>query len=339
MKERVDYFDTIRALACLLVLLTHAAMPAADADMAGKYYAFFSWFSSVNNALFFSLSGALLFPILLDTKTFYKRRFPKLVFPLLFWSVFALALYYVLGRETLAVSLRQLVMIPFTPAIGIYWFMYVLFGLYLFAPIISKWLEGATKKELELVLVLWAFTLCAPVIDFVVPDMYNIEGSYYYMLNSFGGFVGYMLLGYYCSKYPVEFKSKTMLLLGCVAMEVGVFGILAICQKIYGDYYILTDNLSIFTALRVYVYYTLFYNINDCLSRVQPYINQFAKYSYGIYLVHIFIMRNFVWLLFTNHRMHPAVEVPLIVVASALLSFISVKLISKIPYSKYIIGV
>ncbi len=61
MNKRIDYLDTLRVIACFLVVLTHSAIPASDPSN-GIYYAFISLLCSPNNGLFFSISGALLRP-------------------------------------------------------------------------------------------------------------------------------------------------------------------------------------------------------------------------------------------------------------------------------------
>lgn len=73
---------------------------------------------------------------------------------------------------------------------------------------------------------------------------------------------------------------------------------------------------------------------NKCLSIIAS----FSKMSFGIYLIHIFIMRDIVWNI-DAVRVFPAfVQLGLITVVTLLLSFVISWAISKLPFSKYIIG-
>ena len=72
--SRIIYIDTLRTLACFLVVLTHSAMPAKNTN-DGIYMFFYSFISSPATQIFFAISGALLFPVKQPMKDFYKKRF------------------------------------------------------------------------------------------------------------------------------------------------------------------------------------------------------------------------------------------------------------------------
>ena len=68
---------------------------------------------------------------------------------MIIWSVIYTLISFFGGEIGFSNVIEQLIKIPFTPIVGVYWFMYVMIGLYLFAPIISPWIKNATKKQLE----------------------------------------------------------------------------------------------------------------------------------------------------------------------------------------------
>ena len=68
-------------------------------------------------------------------------------------------------------------------------------------------------------------------------------------------------------------------------------------------------------------------------------VGMVSKLSFGIYFVHIFIMRNIIWNLDVINQMPGLVQIPVIAIATFLLSLLLSWLISKLPFSKYIIGV
>ena len=65
----------------------------------------------------------------------------------------------------------------------------------------------------------------------------------------------------------------------------------------------------------------------------------FAKHSFGIYLLHIYIIRHGLWPLFQEWALPTAVAIPLLVITGASASYLAVALLSHLPKSKYIVGI
>ena len=339
MNRRIGYLDTLRWIACFLVILVHSAISASDPS-DGIYYAFISLLGPPSNGLFFAISGALLLPTTLAMGEFYKRRFPRLVFPLIFWTLFSILFYQVSGKHTADQSITMLLKSPFCASSnGVYWFLYVLVGLYFYIPILSKWLIDASKKEVEFYLLLWAITLILPLINYICPGFYNPAGSFYQFISIFGGFMGYLLLGHYCVKYPITIKAKAKAVLLFAIIQIGIFSAYFSGKFLFDDMSILSDNLTILTALQVFVIFNFIANINNSFVKIQPIISNTSKYLFGVYLIHIFIIRDLVWLIFENNRLQPIIETFLVAIISMGLSLLITHLISKLPKSKYIIGI
>lgn len=339
-KPRTLYFDILRFLACCLVILTHSAMPAVNLAH-GPFYTFFSTLAVPSSELFLCISGAILLPISKPAPEFLRARFTKLLYPVVFWSVITSFFFYVYGEYGIREALLRLIFIPVKPVHGVYWFVYAICGLYLIAPFISKWLIQATKKELQLFLLLWGITLIYPILNYFIPDFYDLDGSYYNMFANFGGFIGYMILGVYLRKYPIELKGGAvpMLLLN-IAITTILFSVILICKLKDIDTSILTDNLSLFSAIAVVNIFTLGQTICkfNRVKRLTPFFSKFAKYSFGIYLCHMIVIRC-LWLLFADFRLHPIIETPLICLLSVFVAFCVVRLMSKLPFSKFIVGI
>ena len=338
-KPRTLYFDILRMLACSLVILTHSAMPAVDLSH-GPFYAFFSTLAAPSSELFLCISGAILLPVRKPAREFYRVRFTKLVYPVLFWSVITDFFWFYRGRYGIADAIRKLFLIPFQPVHGIYWFIYAICGLYLIAPFISKWLNHSSKKELHFFLLLWGVTLVLPLFNYFMPGFYDLNGSYYNMFCYFGGFLGYMILGVYLRKYPIEIGGiKTTLLINLLVTVLLLF--IIFISKLKGvDTSIITDNLSLFSAIAVANIFTMGQTISKTkiVQRMAPFFANFAKYSFGIYLCHMIVI-HYVRMIFVENRLHPVFETPLICILSLILAYFVVKLFSKLPFSKFTVGV
>ncbi len=163
-KERIVYLDVIRVVACMMVILMHSPLPGNGAPafvMTG-----ISFVTAPCIGLFFMVSGSLLLPVRTTMKAFYKKRLLKVVIPTLVWTIVYLIISWGDGMLSSHQLLINAISIPFYPQRnGIMWFMYTLIGQYLLSPIISPWLNKATKKEVEFVLCLWFISLCLPLIS------------------------------------------------------------------------------------------------------------------------------------------------------------------------------
>lgn len=339
-KTKLQYYDNLRAFACFLVILTHSAMPALSPEF-GIFMVFFSIVSSPSSELFISISSGLLAPTKMTMIEFYKVRFSKLLWPFLFWSVFMVAYRYVTGHIDEETAIQRVLFFPLQPTEGVYWFVYAICGLYLINPIISPWLSVATKKEFHFILALWVITLLLPYLNIVMgKEVYKINGNYFTIFAYIGGFAGYMLMGVYFKKFPYFFESKWR----AIFIVIG-FVILGTAPVLWSYVYnrsaieTVTSNLSITSAFYVSAIFIFFKNF-ELPSFVQYFLSKIAKYSFGIYLIHILIVREVVWKFLENNRMpHPIIETPFIAIISLIICMILVKFISLLPKSKYIIGI
>lgn len=340
--SRVQYIDNLRLLACFLVVLTHSAMPTVESN--GFYAVLISILSAPSSELFLTISGSLLLPTRISMKEFYVKRFTRLAFPVLFWSLVIVLISYFTGQIDLERLLIKIMYIPLTPVTGVYWFIYTICGLYLLAPVISPWVISSTKREFKFILLLWFITLLLPFVNFLVPEYfkYDVEGNYYFILNYLGGFLGYMLLGVYLRKYPLIFNRKKALFLVALLSAAAILPILYCYlynREMLND---INNNLSSFSCLAVISIFIFFQNFEVDNLHLKKIVHSLSHYSFGIYLIHIIVVRDIIWRIYEPFRgtpLNPMIETPLIALVSIVVCYFIVKLISKLPYSKHIIGV
>ena len=65
----------------------------------------------------------------------------------------------------------------------------------------------------------------------------------------------------------------------------------------------------------------------------------FSEHSFGIYLLHIYIIRHGLWPMFQEWALPTAVAIPMLVITGATASYLAVALLSHLPKSKYIVGI
>lgn len=323
----------MRVLAFLMVICEHSFMPSGNAN--GMVLGAFTYLTNPSIGLFFVISGALLLPIKLDTKSFICKRLSKVIYPTLIFTFIYLVLNIIVGKkENLWVCVLS---IPFSAqGSGVLWFMYTITGLYLVAPIISKWLEAVSKKELEFYLGLWAITLCYPILKVFIAVNDSSTG----ILFNFSGFLGYFVLGYYLRKYPdsLPFGHVSILAIICLVMP---FVVMRFKQD--ADLYSIFGFLSIFCAVLTVFLYKLcmlrtirFKNGRGSLKNV---LILTSNLSFGIYLVHIAVMRFFLWRIdFIVNINNYLLQWATVVVLTFGISWIVTYFISFLPFGDYIIG-
>lgn len=219
---REGWLDFLRVTACFLVMTVHATEPfylGGDGTLvlsgADAFWA--SLFEGIARCcvpLFVIASGYLQLPLKYDTWTFFRRRFVRVVVPMVLWT-----LVYALVYGSPVANFKGL-LLNFNYAAGHLWFVYMLLGLYLIMPVLSPWLEKVSAKELGVFLGLWGLTLCIPFVreaaGGMAPIIYAADGLPAPALfplwgeaswNPFGlfyyvsGFVGYLLVGVFVKRF------------------------------------------------------------------------------------------------------------------------------------------
>lgn len=324
--KRLDYLDSVRVLACFMVILMHSPMP--DNNAPGMFLSTISYLTAPCIGLFFMVSGALLLPVRTGMFTFLKKRFTKIIFPTLFWTAIYLAanLYYSESEINIA---RTICSVPFShQGHGVLWFMYTLAGLYLLAPVLSGWLSNAAKREVEFILLLWTITLCFPVLSHFVDINTSNQGILYY----FTGYAGYFILGYYLKKWPESIKWKILMPFVAISLVAPV-----VCKSLQleVDFYNLFWYLSIFVVILTVAIWKF---IDQYCSRMRLF--SIAQYTFGIYLSHILVMRFFLWKTSIISGIdNYAIQTLVIAILTFIISLLLSMLIGRLSFAGYLIGI
>lgn len=319
--------DLLRIISMTMVVFMHAPRPGSA---PGFVLSGLSYFTAPGLVLFFMISGALLLGNSLSPKEFLRRRFSKVVFPTLFWTVFYLV-YNVVFESCISTKeiLIDVLSIPFsTQGHAVLWFMYTLIGLYLLTPILSRWLKAASKREIEFYLLLWSVTLVYPYLKLVLTINESSTGVLYY----FAGYAGYFLLGYYLYRL---YRFKVWHAVAALAVYVVIPAIL------YGghyefDFYSLLWYLSLPVATMAFCWFVLMNKLPDFHIKI---IEKASTLSFGVYFMHIFIQREVLWHVDMICNLPGVIQIVALALSSLAISYFLSWLISKLPFSKYIIGV
>lgn len=279
--------------------------------------------------LFFMVSGALLLPVASTMKAFYKKRLPKIIIPTLVWTIIYIFVGCIDGTASSEYLMKIVLSIPFSAqGHGVLWFMYVLVGLYLLSPIISPWLQNASRKEVEFVLLLWIVSLFYPLISNYLYVNESSTGILYY----FSGYAGYYLLGFYLNKYQPKIGVMTSLIM--ILAPIIVCGLSISCNPGI-DFYKSFWYLSFFVVSMALGWYCFIkeLRIPGCI-----FISYASSLSFGIYLCHILVMRSFIWKWSWIDTLGWGSQIFAIAFITICISFFISYLVAFLPFGKYLIG-
>jgi surface polysaccharide O-acyltransferase-like enzyme len=274
-------------------------------------------------------------------KVFFRKRFDKVVIPLVVWSVFYVfwRVYYEGGAE---MSFYSFYSIALSPAYYHLLFLYIIIGVYLFVPILRVLARQSDDVLLYCYVILWFVAVSIiPLGEKIVGSKSGID------LSSFSGFSGYLVLGMLLGKMTITGRIAGFALtlsLACLIITVTGTHFLTVrnAGTFSGSFYgYLTPNVVAQSAATFLLIKYAVINV-PALSheRFLSIIRSISSASLGIYLIHTvflyvlnkgslgFTMNGFQW--------HPIISIPLTAVTAFLLSFVSISLLRKIPVAKRI---
>lgn len=277
--------------------------------------------------VFFMISGSLLLGREFETKDFLKNRLGKILPPFLFWSLFySLFNRYVFNHETFNVS--KVVRDVFYGSENHLWFVYALIGVYLIAPIFQKWIHFSKKNDIRYFLIIWIITLFLTIPGIAI---YFPKINFLY----FSGFLGYFILGFYLKKHVKSQKwiSCLLILIGVLITIFGTYYFSYKSNKFYDYFY---EYLSLNALMISTGVFLLFNNIEDINDKIKPITSKLNECSFGIYLIHPFVINIFALLGIFAYFANPIFGILIISLACFLVSFIIVFIIKKIKFGHLI---
>lgn len=371
--SRIPWLDNLRVLACFLVIVSHIVgqfFVTPPFTLENETFACSSYYTvlvRVSIPLFFMISGALLLPVREATGLFLKKRFSRVLIPFLLWSVLytvfpwcyemvtgdSFKTIFPLSRATADLSAmgESLLLIPLKFGVGIHlWYLYVLIGLYLFAPIISPWVARAGRRDFLYFLLLWSISLFLPYIRLAYPHVLGAcPWNDYGALHSFSGYLGYMILGCFLRKYTTRasFARVAAWAVPCLIASFWFtlhgYRASTIEAQASSGVYIGFANVNV--AIMAVTLFVLFQAAPHAAagSSVGPagkVMAECSRMSFGIYLVHFFLVGSMYNVFDRLHwlGMPACAVIPLLSLATFLASYAVVRLLACLPGGKYLVG-
>lgn len=327
-KERIFYYDFLRAFAIIAVIICHVDHffgPLVGTTQIVAQMTFHD-IGRIGVPIFLMISGALIlnrpYP---DLTEFLKKRFTRIIYPFIFWIILILVqLQYYRYNEAFLWN-------TFIGEPSITWYFWVLIGIYLFLPVLNSFVKEYGESGLKYFLSIWFILMILKTFN-AYPLWTNFDLSY------FAGYVGYPVLGYYLANKEFKISDSKVCLLGLITL------IASLSVFVYLNYFnspyisMIYQNVPIIfmgTGLFLFVKYldklNKFNSIKD--NFIGKAIISLSVCSYGMYFSHVLVVKFLSYYNPHSHLMFPVMFV-LIILLSWLLPYV----LSKIPYVKTFSG-
>jgi len=327
-KERIFYYDALRAFAIIAVIICHVDMffgPLTSQTQVISQMTFHD-IGRIGVPIFLMISGALLlnrdYP---DLGHFLKKRFARIIYPFIFWIVL------ILGQLYLYHYYPSYLWKVFIGEPSITWYFWTLIGIYLFIPVINAFIKEYGEKGIKYFLVIWFITM--------ILRTFNAYPLWqYFDLNMFAGYIGYPILGYWLSTKKFSMSDAKVCIMGLATL------LISLTVFVYLNY-LGSDWISLIYQNMPIIFMGsglfLFVEYLDKLHKFDSIKNNFigkaiislSVYSYGMYFSHVLVVK-----FLSDHNPHTHMMFPVMFVLTIFLSWLMPYILSKIPYVKTVSG-
>jgi surface polysaccharide O-acyltransferase-like enzyme len=340
--ERKQWISNLRVIATVSVIILHVAVPIVrNFSITSQWWIgnIYDGFVRYCVPVFVMITGALLLPQEVTLKAFLQKRFFRALIPFLFWSIIYI-LYGIIVELHKGSELSLFMVLKTITGQLLYgasyhlWYIYMIIGLYLFIPILTKWIRNSNEKEIIYFLSLWIISMFAGKISYFS----KLDILYY-----FSQYIGYLVLGYYLSIKEFKLKINTIRIIsillfftGCLITVFGTY-FLSVKQGYFAEFFYdyLTPNILVST-IGIFLFVKSLCTIRE--NKFSVIVSFIDKYSYGIYLVHVLVLTFLYKIGMTAYFINPIIGIPLTALLCLGVSTLIILILSKLPLGKYISG-
>lgn len=347
---RQYHLDYLRVFASIAIILLHVAAQNMNyVELAGtewNIYNFCNGLSRWGVPVFVMISGALFLPREIPTKTLYKKYISRMAITYVVWSAFY-AIVDPIGNliftEGYQISLLEIVGNFISGAVHL-WFLPMIIGLYMCIPLIKPLTKNDNLIKYFLGL---SFVFCFIKTQSELVATYLLNGSiatlfqnintifHNFHLDFVFGFSSYFILGFYLNKTDMTKKHRMIIyILGVIGFMLTVL-LNLLASKNAGKsseaFYSATSVNVLLMSVAVFVWFKYNAKGNDKLNKI---IIKLSKYSFGAFLVHIFILKVLHSFGIQSTSFHPVLSVPSITIFATLVSYLISSVLNKIPVIK-----
>lgn len=237
------------------------------------------------------------------------------------------------------------------------WYFWMILGVYLSLPVINKYIQHSSLKEIEYFIFLFIFA----AIFYQITQYFEIKQYFY--LTLFLSPLGYLVLGYYLSIKNFNLSVNKVITFSIILFALSTF--LKFCGRL--GYIPINENFAVnqstilsswldvgifeimqassFFVLCKYIYQSsgsIFLWLREFLESkiISKFVLSVSKASYGMYLINLIPTLSFYY--FLQPLSLTGTQTCLVIIAISTSTFLGtwliIVLLGKIPYVKYLSG-
>ena len=342
--NRIIYFDYLRILATLAVIMIHVVSACWNkAPLRSTSWLILTGYDGIVRwavPIFVMISGALFLDNSkkLSMKDLYGKYILRIVTAFLLWSSVYALWDVIKAKKDVSYFINHLI----TGEMHM-WFLFMIAGLYILTPVIRKIVESENIMKYFLIVIF----ISASVIPVVFKELAHFNSTYVDALQEAYndmhfymplGYVGYFIVGYYLANKKLSKKMQNIIyILGIIGTVLTIVLVIVNSnekgnpQGFYYNY--LTPNV-VMQSISVFVFAKYKLSKIKLGYKSRRIIFALSKYSFGVYLVHI-VIRKSLQIYDINALSFPEIiSVPVLTIAIFVLSLIISVVLNKIPFVK-----
>ena len=195
-KNRVFYFDALRAMAIIGIVFCHISVPFVSQNLNNPNLyavAFFDCFRDFSIPIFVMLSGILLLNRTESFKIFFKKRLSRLLIPFVFWAII-----YILYSSDFSLSNICNIIFGQSGTLGvIFWFIWMIILMYIGIFILNKtvsFLDESSKDKFFYLLTMLSLIYFAII-------QFGLFSPFISKIVYFASFITFIIIGYFIANY------------------------------------------------------------------------------------------------------------------------------------------
>ncbi len=292
MDRRIFYFDLLKVLAIIMVVINHSYWWCVSNSPFGRgLNVFLLMFSKAAVPLFFMVSGALI----LSRKTTYKEVFTKrivrvlipLILVSIIWTIYKQGNMLLLPAYILNGSGEQY--IPYW-----IWYLYAIIALYVMTPFLQKMLSKFKKRDYLIFIVLFLvipsfLKMISTILPFIIGKTIIFNPDFFDIL--FPVQIGYYVTGYFLAGNYIKITKKCCNISFAVLIFTLLFSTLF---TLYVNDNSVLDSYSYFTtaveAICIFTIIKFYFNKGLSNQTLEKVITNISNSVFGVYLFHCFVI-------------------------------------------------
>lgn len=332
MKTRNNFYDVLRIIGIIGVVIIHVTAE----NMTGainKNVLVNNFYNSIVHMwavpLFITITGSLVLTnSKMNIENAYKKYIPRILICFIFWHMIY---YFYLYRDFNLVRCFKYLVIGET--YSHLWYMYLMIGFYIIAPILKKTADNLNKKEFIYLLSIGFF-----INSFIptISEMFNLNLAICFdslLLLEINNYTFYFLLGYYLSKYEIKHYNIVLITSTLALVSLSIYqNILTINQNTLVNYSNTENIIAVFLVIGLYSLIKKIFN-----NRNYHFIEVLGSLTFGVYLIHFLIEKILLSIGINSNMFSPILGVPTVTLLILILSYVTCYIISKIPFINRVI--